>query len=59
MKKNIIKIVSMMLIIATISPITVQASTIQQSELNLTSMQSTEFENLIVKFKYQRGTSGV
>ena len=47
MKKNIIKIVSMMLIIATISPITVQASTIQQSELNLTSMQSTEFENLI------------
>lgn len=47
MKKNIIKIVSMMLIIATISPITVQASTIQQSEVNLTSMQSTEFENLI------------
>lgn len=47
MKKNIIKIVSMMLIVATISPITVQASTIQQSKENLLSMQSTEFENLI------------
>lgn len=47
MKKNIIKIVSMMLIVATILPITVQASTIQQSKENLLSMQSTEFENLI------------
>ena len=36
-----------MLIVATISPITVQASTIQQSKENLLSMQSTEFENLI------------
>lgn len=50
MKKNIIKIVSMMLIIATISPITVQASTIQQSELNLQVCNQQSLKILLVKF---------
>lgn len=51
MKRSLIKIVGMLLIVATLSPITVQASTIQQTEGDLASIQSTEFENLIYEIQ--------
>lgn len=51
MKKSLIKIVGMLLIVATLSPVTVQASTIQQTEGDLASIQSTEFENLIYEIQ--------
>lgn len=49
MKKNLVKIVGMLAIVVTFSPTTVMASTIQQPKGDLVSLQSTEFENLIVE----------
>lgn len=47
MKKGFIKTVSMLVMVAMLSPVIVQANTIQQTEGDLVSIQSTEFEKLI------------
>lgn len=47
MKRNLVKIVGMLIIVVVLSPVTVMASTIPQSGGDLVSMQSGEFENLI------------
>lgn len=51
MKKSLVKIVGMLAIVTAVFPVTAMASTIQQPEGDLVSIQSTEFENLIAEIQ--------